>query len=45
MPDAYGLSRFMEAQADGEYENALAEARAGEKRNHWMWYIFPQAKG
>ena len=32
----------MEAQANGVYEQALAEIRAGTKRSHWMWFIFPQ---
>src|SRR5262245_1025722 len=32
------------AQAD-DYEQALAEIRAGRKRSHWMWYIFPQIEG
>ena len=27
------------------YEGALAELRAGEKRGHWIWRIFPQLKG
>lgn len=27
------------------YDNALAEIKRGEKRSHWMWYIFPQLKG
>jgi uncharacterized protein (DUF1810 family) len=38
------LKRFIEAQAH-DYEIALAEIRAGRKRSHWMWYIFPQIKG
>jgi uncharacterized protein (DUF1810 family) len=38
------LERFVEAQAVN-YEDALAELRAGEKRTHWMWYIFPQMRG
>jgi uncharacterized protein (DUF1810 family) len=38
------LKRFLEAQAR-DYEIALAEIRAGRKRSHWMWYIFPQIKG
>ena len=28
-----------------DYEIALREVRAGCKRSHWMWYIFPQIKG
>jgi uncharacterized protein (DUF1810 family) len=42
--DPYSLSRFMEAQA-ADYEGALAEIKAGRKRSHWMWYIFPQFEG
>ena len=39
--DPHDLDRFVLAQA-GDYERALAEIRAGRKRSHWMWYIFPQ---
>jgi len=42
--DPYNLTRFVQAQGR-DYEQALAEIRAGEKRSHWMWYIFPQFKG
>ncbi len=42
--DPYGLSRFVQAQ-EGDYERALAELRSGQKRTHWMWYIFPQLAG
>lgn len=42
--DPFDLSRFLSAQ-DGVYERALAELRSGEKRTHWMWYIFPQIDG
>lgn len=38
------LDRFVEAQA-GRYATALAELKAGAKRSHWMWYIFPQIAG
>ena len=41
---AYDLSRFHKAQ-QGSYETALAEIRAGRKRSHWIWYIFPQIQG
>jgi uncharacterized protein (DUF1810 family) len=34
----------VEAQA-GDYDRALAELRAGRKRSHWMWYVFPQFAG
>ena len=39
---AFNLQRFVDAQSGGVYERALAEIRAGEKRSHWMWFIFPQ---
>lgn len=41
------LERFHEAQAGrwAGYDTALAEIRAGGKRNHWIWYIFPQIEG
>lgn len=28
-----------------KYEQALQELRAGSKRTHWMWFIFPQVLG
>ncbi len=42
--DPFDLSRFVTAQA-GVYEVALAELEAGQKRSHWMWFIFPQLRG
>src|SRR5258705_9850602 len=42
--DPYNLNRFVEAQA-ASYDNALAELRAGRKRTHWSWYVFPQSRG
>lgn len=44
MESANGLGRFLQAQ-DGMYEVALSELKAGRKRNHWIWYIFPQLRG
>src|SRR4051794_33511370 len=42
----YDLERFVEAQdGDGTYDRALAELRAGAKRSHWMWFVFPQVAG
>ena len=41
MTDGFDLNRFVTAQADC-YHQALAELRAGRKRSHWMWFIFPQ---
>jgi len=42
--DVYNLHRFLEAQ-DPVYERVLTELKLGEKRSHWMWFIFPQLKG
>ena len=42
--DPHDLDRFLDAQA-GIYEAALAELRAGRKRGHWMWFVFPQCAG
>ena len=40
------LARFRAAQnRGGIFEQALAELRAGEKRSHWMWFVFPQLAG
>lgn len=46
------LQRFVEAQdagggpdGDSVYARALAELRAGAKRTHWMWFVFPQLAG
>jgi uncharacterized protein (DUF1810 family) len=38
------LDRFIAAQ-EQTYAQALSEIRAGRKRSHWMWFIFPQLKG
>ena len=43
-PDPWKLNRFVRAQAL-DYDHALRELRAGGKRGHWMWYIFPQLIG
>jgi uncharacterized protein (DUF1810 family) len=42
--DPWNLDRFVSAQA-GVLNVALAELRAGRKRTHWMWFIFPQLRG
>ena len=39
-----GLQRFVDAQRDA-YDGALGELRAGRKRGHWMWFVFPQLAG
>lgn len=43
-PDPNDLARFVTAQTD-TYARALAEIRAGQKRTHWMWFVFPQIQG
>jgi len=46
------LLRFVHAQdsggiyeGTGTYAQALQEVKAGRKRGHWIWYVFPQMKG
>ena len=46
------LLRFVHAQDNGgiydgtgTYAQALQEVKAGHKRGHWIWYVFPQMKG
>ena len=43
-PDPHDLRRFVDAQ-DGSYEAAISEIRRGQKRTHWMWFVFPQYVG
>jgi uncharacterized protein (DUF1810 family) len=43
-PDPFNLERFVAAQAP-VFETVLAELRAGRKRTHWMWFVFPQLAG
>jgi uncharacterized protein (DUF1810 family) len=42
--DPHNLARFVAAQ-ENSHRQALAEVRAGRKRTHWMWFIFPQLAG
>lgn len=42
--DKYDLGRFVTVQMFS-YTDALSEIRQGQKRSHWMWYIFPQLRG
>ncbi len=44
MADPYNLQRFVEAQ-NPVFDQVLAELRAGRKRSHWMWFVFPQISG
>jgi uncharacterized protein (DUF1810 family) len=38
------LERFVTAQRS-YYKTALHEIQNGQKRSHWMWFIFPQIAG
>ena len=42
-PDPFRLQRFV--AASDIYRSVIAELEAGEKRRHWMWFIFPQIRG
>jgi uncharacterized protein (DUF1810 family) len=42
--DRFDLERFVTAQMP-VFETVLAELRAGRKRSHWMWFVFPQLRG
>lgn len=42
--DPFDLERFVRAQAP-VFDTVVDELRAGQKRGHWMWFIFPQLSG
>jgi uncharacterized protein (DUF1810 family) len=42
--DPHNLQRFVDAQ-EPVYATVLGELRAGRKRSHWIWFIFPQIAG
>jgi len=42
--DPFDLERFVAAQTP-VYERVRSELRAGRKRSHWMWFVFPQIEG
>ena len=44
MAEPFDAERFLRAQAP-IWEAARAELRAGRKRSHWMWFVFPQLRG
>ena len=44
MTDPHDLKRFVSEQAP-VYDDVVAELRAGRKRSHWMWFVFPQIAG
>ena len=41
---AFDLERFVQAQ-DPVLAQVLDELRAGHKRSHWIWFVFPQLAG
>jgi uncharacterized protein (DUF1810 family) len=42
----FDLDRFLHAQeSGGTYVHAMEELRAGAKRSHWIWFVFPQLAG
>ncbi len=49
MSSAIDMDRFKLAHEKGgvehgsTYATAISELRAGKKRSHWIWYVFPQA--
>ncbi|GAY16969.1 DUF1810 domain-containing protein [Mycobacterium sp. shizuoka-1] len=43
MSDPFDLARFVDAQ-DRVYDRVLDELRAGAKRSHWIWFVFPQLR-
>ncbi len=44
MARPFDLDRFITAQED-VIADASAELHAGQKRSHWMWFVFPQLRG
>ncbi|KUI43640.1 calpastatin [Mycobacterium sp. IS-1590] len=42
--DPFDLQRFLDAQ-ERVYDTVLDELRAGRKRSHWIWFVFPQLRG
>ena len=42
--DQTSLDRFTQAQ-EPVIDGVMQELRAGRKRSHWMWFIFPQMRG
>jgi uncharacterized protein (DUF1810 family) len=44
MTEPFDLERFVTAQ-EPVFDTVLSELRAGRKRSHWMWFVFPQLRG
>lgn len=42
--DPFDLQRFVDAQ-DRVYDAVIQELRNGDKRSHWIWFVFPQLRG
>jgi uncharacterized protein (DUF1810 family) len=42
--DPFNLQRFVDAQ-EPVIDAVRSELRAGRKRTHWMWFVFPQIDG
>lgn len=42
--DPFDLNRFTDAQ-EPVYDSILGELQNGQKRTHWMWFVFPQIDG
>ena len=40
----FDLQRFIDAQ-NPVYDQVCSELHGGQKRGHWMWFIFPQIEG
>jgi uncharacterized protein (DUF1810 family) len=46
MGDPFDLQRFVDARDSADiYVQAVRELRQGQKRSHWMWFVFPQVAG
>jgi uncharacterized protein (DUF1810 family) len=39
----FNLERFVQAQ-EPVFEQVVEELKSGQKRSHWMWFVFPQLK-
>lgn len=44
MDDPYHLQRFVDAQ-NPVFDEVCSELCQGQKRSHWIWFIFPQIRG
>ena len=44
MSDDGNLDRFVEAH-HAQFQSALLELESGQKKTHWMWFIFPIVEG